>query len=86
MAEVTAWKDTWNNSTTEHPPVYGWDNQFGERQFNVKPFKASRMLVSNGEYLEFINDKGYHNTKWWTEEGKRWLRSKATMPRFWRKK
>jgi formylglycine-generating enzyme required for sulfatase activity len=52
----------------------------------VKEFKASQMLVSNGEYLRFIKEGGYSNPEWWTEEGKRWLASiKPEMPLFWRK-
>ena len=29
-------------------------------------FKASSMLVSNGEYLSFVEDGGYKNNEWWT--------------------
>lgn len=44
------------------------------------------MLVSNGEYLKFVEDGGYDNLEWWSEEGKRWLKSiKPKMPLFWRK-
>jgi formylglycine-generating enzyme required for sulfatase activity len=44
------------------------------------------MLVSNGEYLQFVQEGGYQNPSWWTEEGQRWLSSiKPAMPLFWRK-
>lgn len=26
MGQVKAWKGEWHNKTTDHPPVYGWDN------------------------------------------------------------
>jgi formylglycine-generating enzyme required for sulfatase activity len=44
------------------------------------------MLVSNGEYLPFVEEGGYSNPEWWTEEGKRWIASiKPSMPLFWHK-
>jgi len=85
MVTVEAWKGEWKNKSTDHPEVYGWDNEFGERLFEVKEFKASRMMVSNGEYLEFIKDGGYKNLKYWDEAGLRWLKSKNELPRFWRR-
>ena len=83
MVEVEGWKGEWPNTSTDQPKVYGWDNEFGERDFNVHPFTTSQMLVSNGEFFEFVQDQGYQTEKWWTDEGKKWLKSKAQMPRFW---
>ncbi|MFT5701447.1 MAG: 5-histidylcysteine sulfoxide synthase/putative 4-mercaptohistidine N1-methyltransferase [Desulforhopalus sp.] len=69
--------------TKEHP-LYGWDNEFGYADFDVLDFKASKYLVSNGEFLHFVNDNGYSTEKYWTTEGWQWLQySKATMPVFW---
>ena len=85
MIDVQAWKGKLERSI-EGAKTYGWDNQFGEKQFQVKGFKASQMLVSNGEYLKFVQDGAYENLEWWTDEGKRWLTSiKPKMPPFWRK-
>jgi formylglycine-generating enzyme required for sulfatase activity len=64
--------------------TYGWDNEFGIKKFDVEVFKASSMLVSNGEYLEFVQDGGYNKLSFWTEEGRRWLASvKVQKPVFW---
>ena len=53
---------------------------------DVKEFKASEMLVSNGEFLAFVREGGYSCPEWWTAEGQRWLASvKPTMPLFWRR-
>ena len=35
----------------------------------VPPFKASKYLVTNREYLAFVNEGGYENSKYWTKEG-----------------
>lgn len=67
----------------EHP-LYGWDNEFGVHRFGVEDFQASKYLVSNREYLEFVEADGYRMQDWWTEEGWRWVSfSKAEQPLFW---
>jgi 5-histidylcysteine sulfoxide synthase/putative 4-mercaptohistidine N1-methyltranferase len=67
----------------EHP-LYGWDNEFGRRESEVWDFKASKYLVSNGEYRAFIEAGGYQKEQYWTDEGWRWLQfTKARHPLFW---
>ncbi|KFL34065.1 MULTISPECIES: 5-histidylcysteine sulfoxide synthase [unclassified Sulfurospirillum] len=66
--------------------LYGWDNEYGLHVKEVKDFKASKFLVSNAEFLGFIEDNGYENEAFWNEEGWKWKTYKnATMPLFWRK-
>lgn len=63
---------------------YGWDNEYGRHEELLQDFKASKYLVSNLEYLEFVLDGGYETEKHWTEEGWRWNRFKqAKHPLFW---
>jgi 5-histidylcysteine sulfoxide synthase/putative 4-mercaptohistidine N1-methyltranferase len=65
--------------------LYGWDNEFGQYSEQVDAFGASRMLVSNREFLGFVEDGGYRILKWWTEEGWRWREyEQAEHPRFWK--
>jgi 5-histidylcysteine sulfoxide synthase/putative 4-mercaptohistidine N1-methyltranferase len=69
--------------TKEHP-LYGWDNEFGRRESEVWDFKASKYLVSNGEYLPFIEAGGYRKEQYWTDEGWRWRQfTQAEHPLFW---
>lgn len=64
--------------------TYGWDNEYGRQSFKIDNFKASKYLVSNQEFLDFVNDGGYLHPRFWTEEGKAWLAySKAQKPFFW---
>lgn len=64
--------------------LYGWDNEFGRHGFEVEDFEASKYLVSNGEYREFVDAGGYRTPGYWTEEGARWLSfSKSEHPLFW---
>ncbi|TPG58350.1 5-histidylcysteine sulfoxide synthase [Ewingella americana] len=64
--------------------TYGWDNEYGTSHSDVKPFKASKMLVSNAEFFEFVQAGGYQNVQWWDDEGQGWRDfANATMPTFW---
>jgi len=66
--------------------LYGWDNEYGLHVKEVKDFKASKYLVSNAEFLGFMEENGYENEAFWSEEGWKWKTyTNATMPLFWRK-
>jgi 5-histidylcysteine sulfoxide synthase/putative 4-mercaptohistidine N1-methyltranferase len=65
-------------------PTYGWDNEYGVEEVVLPPFRAGRRLVSNAEFLAFVEDGGYRQDEWWTEEGRGWVHyTRAAHPRFW---
>lgn len=65
--------------------TFGWDNEYGKLEVEVAEFKASKYLVSNQEFLKFVEAKGYQSKHFWCQEGQAWLQfSQAKMPRFWR--
>jgi len=64
--------------------LYGWDNEYGVYEESVTAFKASKYLVSNGEYMAFVIADGYKNEEYWDEEGRNFLKiTKAECPTFW---
>lgn len=64
--------------------LYGWDNEYGYSSQNVGPFRASKYLVSNQEFLEFVEANGYACRKYWTDEGWQWVSYRqAECPVFW---
>ncbi|HEY4745023.1 MAG TPA: 5-histidylcysteine sulfoxide synthase [Desulfuromonadaceae bacterium] len=64
--------------------LYGWDNEYGSHEAEVAPFKAGRFLVSNREFLEFVEAGCYRDRQWWTEEGWHWREFRqAEHPLFW---
>lgn len=68
-------------------PYYGWDNEYGEHQANINQFKTTKFLVSNQEFLDFVEAGGYLNSHNWEDEGKGWLAfTYAQHPTFWIKK
>jgi 5-histidylcysteine sulfoxide synthase/putative 4-mercaptohistidine N1-methyltranferase len=71
---------------SEQDKTYGWDNEYGRCAVDVDAFEVSKYLVSNQEYLEFVEAGGYQTPQFWNEEGQAWLKfSQAIMPKFWRK-
>jgi len=65
---------------------YGWDNEYGTHEAEIAPFKAARHLVSNGEFMAFVEAGGYREPRWWSAEGQRWVDwRKAEHPVFWRR-
>jgi len=65
-------------------PRYGWDNEYGHHEATIPAFQASRYLVSNGEFLEFVEAGGYASDTMWEEEGRSWKNYiHATHPTFW---
>ncbi|WP_206483462.1 5-histidylcysteine sulfoxide synthase [Thalassotalea sp. G2M2-11] len=76
---------TLGKSSSDH--TYGWDNEYGQLSVDVDDLNVSQYLVSNQEYLAFIQLGGYQNPDYWSEEGKQWLAyKKPEMPRFWLKR
>lgn len=66
-------------------PLYGWDNEYGTYTEEVSDFRAAQYLVTNAEFLSFVEDtEGYTDDRWWTEEGRRWRHYKdSKCPIFW---
>jgi 5-histidylcysteine sulfoxide synthase/putative 4-mercaptohistidine N1-methyltranferase len=68
----------------DDPVVYGWDNEFGRHTASVAAFQASRYLVSNREFLAFVEAGGYADDSLWDEEGAAWKTyAQAGHPTFW---
>ena len=64
--------------------VYGWDNEFGCHEASTAAFQASRYLVSNQEFLAFVEAGGYADESLWLEEGAGWRKfTQAQHPTFW---
>ena len=68
----------------EDDPTYGWDIEYGDRQVKVAPFVASKYLITNAEFLEFVKGGGYENQDYWTQESWHWKNeNNIKHPKFW---
>ncbi len=64
--------------------LYGWDNEYGTKVEQIKDFDVSQYLVSNGEFMAFVEDGGYRDERFWDGEGRDFLEiRKASHPSFW---
>jgi putative 4-mercaptohistidine N1-methyltranferase len=65
-------------------PTFGWDNEYGHRTVPVPDFAASEFMITNAEFWEFVNDGGYRNPDYWSEDAWRWRTHRnLKAPYFW---
>ncbi|OYQ67190.1 5-histidylcysteine sulfoxide synthase [Pseudanabaena sp. SR411] len=64
--------------------IYGWDIEYGDRTVNVATFQASKYLITNAEFLDFVKDGGYDNQAYWHEQSWAWkVENQIKHPKFW---
>lgn len=65
---------------------FSFDNEHGKHKVYLHEFEISKSLVTNAEFLEFINADGYKNFKFWLDEGWSWVtENKIEAPLYWHK-
>ncbi len=63
-----------------------FDNELPNHKRWLESFSMHSDLVTNQEYLNFINDGGYNRAELWLSEGWNWLKSNnIENPLYWRK-
>jgi ergothioneine biosynthesis protein EgtB len=61
-----------------------FDNELQRHKVYLQPYQIGNSLVTNEEYLAFINAGGYNNFRYWHAEGWDWVkRKKAAAPLYW---
>lgn len=61
-----------------------FDNERACHRVHVAEFAICDQLVSNGEYLEFIEDGGYKKFEYWLDEAWHWVNSEnVAHPLYW---
>jgi gamma-glutamyl hercynylcysteine S-oxide synthase len=83
LVEIPAGEATLGLSRGAAP--FGWDNEFETLVVNVPRFRIQKYMVSNAEFLEFLEDDGYGAREFWSAEDWQWKESNAIRhPAFWR--
>jgi ergothioneine biosynthesis protein EgtB len=63
---------------------FSFDNELNRHKVYLNAYEISPDLVSNAEYLEFINAGGYHDFRHWHAAGWDWINSnKVEAPMYW---
>ncbi len=61
-----------------------FDNELNRHKVYLNAYEISSNLVTNAEYLEFINSGGYHDFSHWHAEGWDWVNThKIEAPLYW---
>ena len=61
-----------------------FDNEMAVHQVLLRDFKISNRLVTNGEYLAFMEDGGYTDFRFWLDEGLALVRAAGLRaPLYW---
>jgi len=61
-----------------------FDNELGRHKVYVNDFEIADRLVSNQEYLEFMEAGGYNDFRHWHAEGWDWVKqNEAKSPLYW---
>ena len=69
-------------ATPDLPFVF--DNEKWAHPVEIQPFRIARAPVTNGEYVAFVEDKGYLRREFWSESGWRWREKLgAEHPVYW---
>lgn len=65
---------------------FGYDNEFPIHKEYIHPFSLSNRLVTNGEFIEFIEDDGYRRPELWLSDGIAAVEEKGwKAPMYWMK-
>ena len=63
-----------------HGKGFCYDNELPENKTYLRQYKIDVFPVTNGEYIKFMNDDGYHNYKYWLADG--WDRYRSMVGRL----
>lgn len=65
-------------------PQFKFDNESPRHQVLIHPFEFATRLVSNGEFLEFVQAGGYQSSSLWLSEGWRMVQEQSLdRPLYW---
>lgn len=63
---------------------FSFDNELGRHKVYVNDFEIATALITNGEYLKFIEAGGYEDFQHWHADGWEWVRQqKVKAPLYW---
>ena len=66
---------------------FGYDNEYPNHKIYIDPYRLQSRPVTNGEYMEFIEDRGYETPELWLSEGWATVESRNwKAPFYWERK
>lgn len=66
--------------------AFCYDNELGRHNVFLHTYEISSGLVTNGDYLQFIEAGGYQKFNFWLDEGWAWVNAnEISAPLYWKK-
>lgn len=66
---------------------FGYDNEYPRHKCYIHDLEISNRLVTNAEYMDFMDAGAYKDPKWWLDEGYAYIREDNwDAPLYWRTK
>nr|WP_245807825.1 ergothioneine biosynthesis protein EgtB [Halobacillus massiliensis] len=63
---------------------FAFDNENPRHKTYLESYRLANRPVTNGEFIEFMNDKGYETTEYWLSDGWQLVNEeKWTHPQYW---
>jgi ergothioneine biosynthesis protein EgtB len=63
---------------------FHFDNESPCHKVYLQPYLMSNQLITNGQWISFIEDGGYQNSKWWLDAGWTWVNNELIQaPLYW---
>ena len=64
---------------------FAYDNETPSHRVWLEPYVLRSQLVSEADWLEFVQDGGYQQVRWWLSAGWDWLQQQGIVaPAYWR--
>ncbi|QNJ97901.1 gamma-glutamyl hercynylcysteine S-oxide synthase [Constantimarinum furrinae] len=68
------------------PETFCYDNELGRHKVYLHEYRISNKLVTNDEFIEFIDSGGYKDFNYWHAEGWDWIQqNNIHQPMYWHK-
>ncbi len=65
--------------------IFGWDNEFEIHSVDVPAFEIDRYMVTNRQFLDFLNEGGYETRSLWSGDDWNWKTAhNISHPVFWK--
>ncbi|MDA8793274.1 ergothioneine biosynthesis protein EgtB [Bacteriovoracaceae bacterium] len=69
---------------TSDKSKFSFDNESPRHQEFIQAHQISNYFVTNGEYLKFVNDGGYNDSRLWLAKGWDWVKqNNINKPLYW---
>lgn len=63
---------------------FAWPDEVPAQKIYVPAFEMDAALVTNAQFLEFVEDHGYEHPSYWSTAGRQWLMTQErSAPRYW---